>query len=143
VNQTRKNPQREFIRHTAGVPIEVRDADGEAHTEHSVNISHGGLAFTSERYLRPGSVITLRIPEVEPPFEAHARVAWCSREDGQYSAGVQFLEANDAFRARMVQQVCTIEKYRQKVRRTEGRELSSSEAAAEWISRYADQFPDS
>ena len=55
--------------------------------------------------------------------------------------GVQFLDATDAFRARMVEQVCTIERYRTQVREQEGRELSAHEAAAEWIGKFAGRFP--
>jgi hypothetical protein len=55
---------------------------------------------------------------------------------------VQFLDAADAFRARMVEQVCSIERYRREVRRREGRVLSGQEAAEEWIREHAARFPD-
>ena len=48
----------------------------------------------------------------------------------------------DAFLARMVEQICHIEDYRQSVCRVEGRRLSAEEAAVEWIAQYAAQFPD-
>jgi hypothetical protein len=53
---------------------------------------------------------------------------------------VTFLDAESAFLARMVEQVC--EDYRKSVRRLEGRELSSEEAAIEGIAQHAAQFPD-
>jgi hypothetical protein len=135
------NPRR-FIRHTADVPIEVRALEGSgARLQQGKNVSEGGLAFVSDECLDPAHTIEVRIPEVEPPFEAHARVIWCRPEDDRYLVGVQFLDASDAFRARMVEQVCTIEKYRKDVREQEGRELDSHEAAAEWITRFAGRFP--
>ena len=55
---------------------------------------------------------------------------------------MSFLDAEDAFLARMVEQVCHIEDYRKSVHRIEGRELSPEEAAMEWIEKYASQFPE-
>jgi c-di-GMP-binding flagellar brake protein YcgR len=133
---------RRYIRHTINVPLEVT-ASGTMQNaaELSVNLSHGGLAFASEECLAAGSLIELRIPTVDPPFDAKARVVWCRPENSKYLVGVEFLDKADAFRSRMVEQVCTIEEYRQQVRRAEGRTLSSQEAAEEWIVKYAGAFP--
>jgi Tfp pilus assembly protein PilZ len=136
------NPRRAFIRHTAGVPIEVRTVPGApARTRESVNVSTGGLSFTTDEELEVGSTIEVRIPEVDPPFEAPARVVWASPEGERHCVGVQFLEASDAFRVRMVEQVCSIERYRREVEEEEGRTLTSQQAAAEWIGKYAGRFP--
>ncbi|HYJ80495.1 MAG TPA: PilZ domain-containing protein [Longimicrobiaceae bacterium] len=140
---SRFNPRRAFIRHTVGVPIEVRALGGAvARKLQSVTVSVGGLSFLSDEDLELGSTIQIRIAEVKPPFEAPARVVWTSPEGDGYCIGVQFLDANDAFRARMVEQVCSIERYRQEVEENEGRQLTTSEAAAEWIGKYAGRFPD-
>ena len=65
-----------------------------------------------------------------------------ARRDGAgYEVGVSFLDPEDVFRARMVAQVCFIEDYRRSIARAEGRELSSEEAAGEWIAKYAHKFP--
>ena len=136
------NPRREYIRHTADVPIQVRAVPGaEAAMQKALNVSHGGLAFVTETCPLPGDTIEVTIPDVDPPFQANARVAWCRPEEAAFLVGVQFLDASDAFRARMVEQVCTIERYRQEVREQEGRELTMQEAAAEWIRKYAGRFP--
>jgi hypothetical protein len=138
---TYTNPRR-FIRHTADVPIEIRAVPGsDTVVQQGTNVSEGGLAFVSDACLDEEGTIELRIPEVDPPFEAHARVVWCRPEGDRYLVGVQFVDASDAFRARMVEQVCTIEKYRKDVREQEGRELDPQQAAAEWIQKYAGQFP--
>jgi hypothetical protein len=78
---------------------------------------------------------------VDPPFEAMARVAWCRPDGDAFLVGVEFLDSDDAFQSRMVQQVCSIENYKQDVAAKEGRVLSSQEAAAEWISKFAGRFP--
>ena len=41
----------------------------------------------------------------------------------------------------MVEQICHIEHYRRTVHESQGRSLSSHEAAPEWIERYAEAFP--
>lgn len=134
--------RREYLRHTVGVPLEVeRVGESDPLVQAGVNVSHGGLAFLSSWCPQVGEVLQLRIPTVEPAFEAHARVTWCRPEAGRFLVGVQFLDASDAFRSRMVQQVCSIENYRNDVRLREGRELSTQEAAAEWIAKFAGRFP--
>lgn len=134
--------RRKFIRHTVGVPLIVRRVDGSAaRARQSVNVSEGGLSFMSDDEIPIGTIIEVRLPDVDPPFEAQARVAWAMPEDDGWCTGVQFLEAADAFRVRMVEQVCAIERYRQEVEATEGRTLAPHEAAHEWITRYAGRFP--
>lgn len=138
----RSNPRREYIRHTVGVPLEIRALQGaELHAETS-NVSFGGLAFIAELCPEAGEIIELRIPSVDPPFEARARVTWCRREGDGFLVGVEFLDSSDAFQARMVQQVCSIERFREEVAQEEGRILTPQDAASEWISRYAGRFPD-
>ena len=152
---------REFIRHTVDVPLEFRAVDSDDHHElgpvpedvslvpagvasegHSKNVGFGGLAFESNFCPAVGQLIELRIPTVDPPFIAKARVAWCRPgPDGGYLIGATFLDASDAFRSRMVQQVCSIENYRREVRAKEGRDLTTQEASAEWIEKFAGRFP--
>ena len=140
--------RRAFIRHPSDIPIEVRAAGPRGADEYrtdnatSQDVSCGGLSFSSATYLTPGTMVQLRIPNVRPTFEARARVVWCGGEAEHFTVGVEFVERSDAFRARMVEQVCAIESYRREVRRREGRRLSAAEAAHEWISKYAATFPD-
>lgn len=134
---------RQFMRHPANITIEVSagsELDRAARCSHNVGL--GGLAFQSDRPLAKGTVIELRIPIVRPPFETRARVVWCRASEGGYDLGVEFLDPNDAFRARMVEQICHIEDYRAGVYRSEGRELTVEQAAMEWIGKYASEFPD-
>ena len=135
---------RQFIRHPLDVPVEIRtDQPGVASSFQTQDISLGGLAVHSDAPVAPGALIEVRIAYVEPAFEARARVAWCRpRRDGPgHEVGVSFLDPEDVFRARMVAQVCYIEDYRRSIARAEGRELSSEEAAGEWIAKYAHKFP--
>ena len=134
---------RQFIRHPVDVPIEIRTsraAPGAAAQTHDVSL--GGLAVHSIEPVEPGAMIEVCIPYVQPAFEARARVAWCRpNHDGGHEVGVTFLDAQDAFTARMVEQICHIEDYRKSVARIEGRHLSPEDAAHEWISKFAANFP--
>ncbi|MEW9897123.1 PilZ domain-containing protein [Chitinivorax sp. PXF-14] len=136
---------RQFIRHPVTIPFEInacQQADQADYDSHcSCDVSLGGLAFDSLSRLEPGAVVALRIPFVRPPFETTGRVAWCSPHGAGFKLGVAFLDPDDVFRARMVEQLCYIENYKQHVARTEQRELTSEEAAHEWIDKYAARFP--
>ncbi|MCC6608061.1 MAG: PilZ domain-containing protein [Burkholderiales bacterium] len=134
---------RRFIRHPAEIPIEVRRDDRRSQgAPRTRNVSLGGLAFRSAHRLEPGAVVEVEIPFVRPGFRSAARVVWCTASAGAFELGVEFLDAEDAFRARMVEQVCHIEEYRRAVARVEGRVLTVEEAASERIDKYASQFPD-
>lgn len=135
--------RRRFIRHTADVPLEVRTVREHAGgPRQGVNVSFGGLAFVSDVPVPHGTIIEVRIDQVKPPFEARARVVHCEPEEDRFCIGVQFLDASDAFRARMVEQVCSIDRYRRQVLEREGRELTGQQAAEEWIREHAARFPD-
>jgi len=137
---------RSYIRHPSSIPIgfQLESGGGRApttETEQALNVSKGGLAFLSRHPIAPGKVIRVRIPLVDPPFEALGHVAWCHQRADHYEIGMAFLDDADIFPARMVEQLCHIEAYRRRVRHDEGRALSSEEAAREWIERFAPHFP--
>lgn len=140
---TEAREHREFIRHPLEIPIHVwhiRDTMS-AFTEdakQSRNVSFGGLAFSCETPWEIGSLLHLRVP-LAPPFDATGRVAWCRRNNDVYEVGVEFVDSEEAFKAQMIEQVCYIEVYRQQLA-ANGRELSSEEAAMEWIEQYAADF---
>lgn len=133
---------RNFIRHPSDIPIKYRiskrPSDAE---EHLSNISQGGLAFTARHDIEVGSILFFHIPFIKPAVEARGRVVWCHMEDGAYLIGVEFDDEDQAFHARMVEQICHIEDYKRKVLSNEGRHLTTEEAASEWIEKYADNFP--
>jgi hypothetical protein len=134
---------REYVRHSVDVPLDVTTVPSlPGATRKGVNLSYGGLSFLMEECLDNGQIIHLRIGTIDPPFEANARVVWCRPEGDAWLVGVEFLDSTDAFQSRMVQQVCSIENYRKEVLENEGRKLTTQEAAAEWINKFAGRFPD-
>ena len=59
---------RQFIRHPADIPIEVRVRGQLTRGTHNTfNLSIGGLAFRYNREFEPGDVVEIRIPIVHPP----------------------------------------------------------------------------
>ena len=134
---------RSFIRHPSDIPIEYQtDSDsGTMSHERLNNVSTGGLSFSSVQEIPPGTRMRIRISAVEPGFEAPAQVIWCRPEADGFAIGVAFIETDDLFRVRMVEQLCHIEQYKADILATEGRELDGEEAAREWISKFAHGFP--
>ncbi len=107
------------------------------------DVSLGGVCFIAHNPLEAGTIIQIHIPIVHPRFSAAAKVAW-SRPclDGiGFDTGVEFLDSDSAFRARMVEQVCHIEDYKCKKLAEEGLNLTNEEAALEWIQKHAHEFP--
>lgn len=133
---------RNFIRHPSNIPIDFQlEEVATEGSENLKNFSFGGLSFGSKCVLSVGTTISIKIPLVQPVFQAVGRVSWCRPENNQFEVGIEFLDKDDMFRTRMVEQICHIEEYRQEVHKKEGREMSSKEAAQEWIQKFAPQFP--
>lgn len=133
---------RSYIRHPSDIPIEFQRKPVSALETRSLrDVSRGGLSFVSDVPLELGVLLSVRITTVEPVFEAPCSVSWCKAHDGQYLVGVKFLDAQDVYRARLVEQICHIEHYKREVLEREGRVLSGEQAAREWILKYAQRFP--
>lgn len=133
---------RNFIRHPSNIPIDFHMEELVTKgNEYLKNVSFGGLSFSSEQELTTGTVISIKIPFIQPVFQAVGRVSWCRPENDQFEVGIEFIDKDDMFRARMVEQICHIEQYKQEVLKKEGRKLNGEEAALEWIEKFAPMFP--
>jgi len=127
-----------FILHPSAITLEtVRDSSGEARGE----AAFGGLAFDSTQAEEPGTVLWLRFPSVEPNCPLQARVAWCEPTASGYRIGVTFFDAQQAFRCRMIEQICAIEAYRRAASEATGDDVSHNQAAREWIRNTGSRFP--
>lgn len=134
---------RRFIRHPSSVPIhfDVIECGRASGSTALVNVSRGGLCFCSDVPLPKGARIHIEIPIESPPFEVIGCVTWCHMDSKHFSIGVAFDSQSEAYGVRMVEQVCYIEHYRKWIGQSEGRHLSSEEAAREWVEYYAADFP--
>ncbi len=133
---------RQFIRHPVSIPIEIdKSSRLKNGALHALNIGYGGLAFRCQHTIKLGTVIKIKISCIQPAFEADAKVMWCCKQEDGAEIGVEFLNSDDAFMARMVEQICYIETYKNEVNLKENRTLTTEEAAVEWINKYAANFP--
>jgi len=137
---------RHYIRHPSDIPIRFyledhANQNRTANAESLRDVGRGGLCFVSAHPLARGTAIHIEIPVETPPYGADGTVAWCRREGEQFTIGVQFNEPAIQYSLRMVEQVCHIEHYRSKVQQAEGRNISSEQAASEWVEKYAAGFP--
>ncbi len=132
--------RRRYVRHPVDMPIQVYpQAVQSGGGIPLMDVGAGGLAFRTRTRFSPGSHLIVRIEQVVPVFEAVGVVRWCEQRDGGYEVGVQFLDEQTRFRARMVEQVCRIQSYRRQCLE-EGRQLDFEEAAQEWIERFGASF---
>ncbi|MFV1984876.1 MAG: PilZ domain-containing protein [Thiohalomonadales bacterium] len=139
---TAKKLMRSYIRHPSDIPLEYKlDSIDDSAILNLNNVSYGGVSFNSEAPINVGSIIELKILFVQPEFVSKCQVSWCQMESEYYVIGAMFLEQNDAYMARMVEQICHIEHYKNEVKRREGRDISGEQAANEWISKFASNFP--
>jgi len=133
---------RNFIRHPADIPIKIiKDDNGERYHQPLRDISIGGLRCRFNEQLAIGIMIKVIIDLVDPALEIPGKVVWCRADDASYELGIEFRGEKDVYRLRMVEQICHIEHYRNEILIREGRNISSEQAAKEWIVKYACEFP--
>ena len=124
------------------VTLDWVEEDNDESTDQTItNVSLGGLAFVSQKPLEVLQRVRICIPLLQRDNHLVGNVVWCEKSGTSYEIGIEFEKSRDAFRIRMIEQICHIEHYRKQVERLEGRELSAQEAAGEWISKYAGDFP--
>ena len=132
---------RNYMRHPSDIPIEVTLENENQTRQQLNNFSEGGLAFFSQSQFSPGQQVRVCIGLVSPSFEVLGVIKWCRPKAHQFEIGFEFLNMEDEFKARMVEQICHIEHYKKEVLQNEGRQLSGEQAAFEWIDKYAGIFP--
>jgi hypothetical protein len=133
---------RQYIRHPSDIPITYSLADVvETDKNYLRDISRGGLCFHVPRPLQEGARIHIEIPVAAPAVAVDGTIVWCQPEEDEFAVGARFDDGDDEFKIRMVEQVCYIEHYRNEVYHRDGRQLTSDQAAAEWITTNAGLFP--
>jgi len=133
--------RRAFFRHPSTAPIQIFPQQQDVEHMPMSDISNGGLAFKSNVFLEEGKVLKIRIPHVDPPFEAACIVRWRRRLDGDnhFEIGVMFLDEQTRFRARMVEQVCHILQFQQQ-QAEDGQPVTFEQAACIWMGEHAADF---
>ncbi|MDC9724873.1 MAG: PilZ domain-containing protein [Gammaproteobacteria bacterium] len=131
---------RQFIRHPTAIPIEFNLA-GTVEKLHIKDVGTGGLCFSTHHSIETGAQIHIIIPICKPEFDAKGIVCWCKEDAGAFLVGVAFQQESVSYAVRMVEQVCHIEDYRSHMKADKGIELTSEQAAMQWISQHAQDFP--
>ena len=68
-------------------------------------------------------------------------MVWCLERHDHFEVGIEFVDEEDAYRARLIEQICYIKKYQKDILEEEGRDLSDEAAAEEWTRIFAKNFP--
>lgn len=131
---------RTYIRHPTSIPIQVCAGGNEDARVRVRNLSAGGLCFMTDQPVKVGTMVEFEIPVINPGYQGRGVIVWMSEQAAKkYEVGVRFTSDDEYFRTRMVEQVCQIEDYRQRLA-LKGRQLTSEQAALEWIERYSGSF---
>ncbi len=128
-----------YIHHPNEIPLHYRLQQGTP--PHRSQGEEWGLRFAANEPIPPGSSIEIEIQLPNHCVHACGRVAWCDPCHPHYEVGVCFDDPQTRFMVRMMEQVCQIEGYRERMRRQNGRSLSREQAALEWIDHHAASFP--
>ncbi len=133
----------QYIRHPVAIPIHVASEQEHEGDQHQVrDISEGGLCFVCANNFNSGDKVQITISICHPEFNAQGIVRWCEKSGNEFLIGVVFIDCEETFYSlRMVEQICHIESYRQEQIKQTGKEVSSEEAAMEWIQKFASEFP--
>jgi hypothetical protein len=135
-------PSREYIRHPSKIPLVIVPHSTRQQLSLKLNnMSEGGLAFDSPVEFHVNSLIKIKMPSTKPVFKVDAVVQWCRELKGCFEMGVRFLDPDDAFRVRMVEQVCHISEYRKEAQKESGKRMAWNKASEEWIAKNGGTFP--
>lgn len=133
---------RTYIRHPTSIPIQVCAGGDEDSRVRVRNLSSGGLCFITDKPVKVGTRVEFDIPITKPDYHGTGVIVWRREQSAKlFEVGVRFTSDDEFFRTRMVEQVCQIEDYRQRLA-LKGRHLTCEEAALEWIERYSSTFDD-
>ncbi len=146
-----KDPQRliearKYLRHSMDAPLSctVRASDAEE-TVGLLDISDGGASFSSKTQYSQGSAIELRFPAFKDFSVIPGTIAWTSPDKdvpGSHRYGIKFADDTDKAMLRLVEMICHIMTFRAMQEHLTGKSMSADDAAREWLSTYADTFPE-
>jgi hypothetical protein len=104
--------KRAFVRHPAEIPIEVSQEENLVGKRQNMsNVSMGGMAFESNTYWKPGTLISICVM-VHCVIQLHGEVVWCQKNADHFDVGVRFLNSSTEDTDGMVEEVCQIEMYK-------------------------------
>lgn len=135
--------RRRFIRHAICYPLEYEVSASKLREQSTtINISEGGLLFSSKHLIEVGTPIVIKLPFRDKLFKVKAKVVHVKKDSDAnlYNIGVAFFNYPDAFKVKLIEQLYLINEYRDLRSLQTGKEISLQDASKEWIKRYSDRF---
>lgn len=133
-----------FIHHPGSIPIDIRliSQKTEQTTTAIENAnSRLGLSFNTNKQLKPGMHIEISIHLRDDDQKFIGQVVFVREKEQGYDVGIVLRSQTDAYRARIIEQVCYINCYIQDQQSHSTKLINPEQCAHEWISRYAAHFP--
>lgn len=131
----------EFVPHPKDLPLEITLIEDQPfpHMDEE-KAGFVGITYFTPYYFENGCSVKITLEEIDPNFCVSGRIAWCNKEVNGYAIAIEFPTKEERYCVRMVEQLSQIENYRRQAK-VEGRRLNYNEAAAEWIQKFAANFP--
>lgn len=108
----KQQEKRKYIRHPIEIPIDYQlSGENFTNTNLTQNISLGGLCFQANSALAIGTMLNLSFPSINSDFKVVGKVVWCSKRGEKIEVGVQFQNENDAYHARMIEEICHLQEH--------------------------------
>ncbi len=130
----------QYIDHPNHVPIQL-ETSARLPPKKTDNRCYGGIRCRWQNRIPVGQFLRLSLPQISSDYFASVQVIWRRLVGADYELGLVFLDAQQAYQMRMLEQVCHISCYQSWIFEHEGRLLDSEQAAIEWISKFAERFP--
>ena len=136
---------RRHVRHVTGMPIHITldyasRLYKEASDDNISNVSLGGMAFIADDRFDIDQTIRVGFPILNEKGTFTSKVIWCEKTGRGYEVGLEFDDADEAHRLKMIDQISDIENYRRRKEAIDGRPIGSEQAAREWMQQYAGGF---
>jgi hypothetical protein len=131
----------EFVAHPRDLPLEITLIEDQLFPQ----IDEERAGFVGITYLTPhpfdnGCSVRITLEEIDPNFCVSGRIVSCDEETDGYAISIEFPTKEECYCVRMIEQLSQIEHYRRQAKMA-GRRLNYNEAAAEWIQKFAANFP--
>ncbi len=135
--------RRRYLRHPIGVPLRIRRIGASEEVIVSTrDLSQGGLLFFCAHALHSGDELEISFPVKDRCVRLKGKVAYSAKdsENGLFRTGLEFLDADEAFKAKLAEELLEIERYRLNLTRALKRQVSEEEASEKWVKERARKF---
>ncbi len=131
-----------FIKHPERFPLQVKRLNfWERHKLDMNNPSNIGLTYVSTQPQKLGSILELTVPTRKDTYSFKGKVVAIKAKEDGFDIGVWLIDAEDAPKLRIIEQICHIELYLSDKKYREGPFVSPEKITEEWIGKFASHFP--